>query len=433
MASVAETPRDSFRLSMLVYDTRFRAITIQVIVLVLVLLFVGWLADNTIKNLAAKDKDINFGFLWNRAGYDIDQQLIPYTNDSSHGRAAVIGLLNTLVVAFFGCILATIVGVVAGVLRLSKNWLVGRLMTVYVEVFRNVPLLLWIIMAFTVFSETMPVPKDFKVTQEMVNNGTSPPAEMILFDSVAVTNRGSNIPMPLLDRPLGGIEIAGVPVNFSVLATLLVIVGSIFANRALLKVAKAVQEDTGVRPVTWWKSLAILFVPTIALLAAMGFHLEVPAFAAGEDGVSKGFNFVGGINVAHSFTALLIALSLYTGSYIAEAVRAGILAISRGQSEAAYALGLRPGRTMRLVILPQALRVIMPPLISQYLNLTKNTTLGIAISYLDLKGTLGGITLNQTGRELECMLLMMLIYLSLSLAISSVMNVYNNAMKLKER
>ena len=433
MASVAETPRDSFRLSMLVYDTRFRAITIQVIVLVLVLLFVGWLADNTIKNLAAKDKDINFGFLWNRAGYDIDQQLIPYTNDSSHGRAAVIGLLNTLVVAFFGCILATIVGVVAGVLRLSKNWLVGRLMTVYVEVFRNVPLLLWIIMAFTVFSETMPVPKDFKVTQEMVNNGTSPPAEMILFDSVAVTNRGSNIPAPLLDRPLGGIEIAGVPVNFSVLATLLVIVGSIFANRALLKVAKAVQEDTGVRPVTWWKSLAILFLPTIALLAAMGFHLEVPAFAAGEDGVSKGFNFVGGINVAHSFTALLIALSLYTGSYIAEAVRAGILAISRGQSEAAYALGLRPGRTMRLVILPQALRVIMPPLISQYLNLTKNTTLGIAISYLDLKGTLGGITLNQTGRELECMLLMMLTYLILSLIISSVLNAYNMSMQLKER
>ena len=433
MASVAETPKDSFRLSMLVYDTRFRAITIQVIVLVLVLLFVGWLADNTIKNLAAKDKDINFGFLWNRAGYDIDQQLIPYTNDSSHGRAAVIGLLNTLVVAFFGCILATIVGVVAGVLRLSKNWLVGRLMTVYVEVFRNVPLLLWIIMAFTVFSETMPVPKDFKVTQEMVNNGTSPPAEMILFDSVAVTNRGSNIPAPLLDRPLGGIEIAGVPVNFSVLATLLVIIGSIFANRALLKVAKAVQEDTGVRPVTWWKSLAILFVPTIALLAAMGFHLEVPAFAAGEDGVSKGFNFVGGINVAHSFTALLIALSLYTGSYIAEAVRAGILAISRGQSEAAYALGLRPGRTMRLVILPQALRVIMPPLISQYLNLTKNTTLGIAISYLDLKGTLGGITLNQTGRELECMLLMMLTYLILSLIISSVLNAYNMSMQLKER
>lgn len=204
-------------------------------------------------------------------------------------------------------------------------------------------------------------------------------------------------------------------------------------QRRLRARAKAIQEDTGIRPTIWWQSLLILFVPVILLLIAMGLHWEVPAFPAGENGVSKGFNFVGGINIAHSFTALLIALSLYTGSYIAEAVRAGILAISRGQTEAAFALGLRPGRTMSLIILPQALRVIIPPLISQYLNLTKNTTLGMAISYLDLKGTLGGITLNQTGRELECMLLMMLIYLILSLIISSLMNMFNTAMKLKER
>ena len=433
MATVAETPKSSFRLGMLIYDTRYRSITIQVIVLFLVFLFVSWLVDNTIQNLAAKDKDINFNFLWNRAGYDIDQQLIPYTNDSTHGRAAVIGLLNTLVVAFFGCILATIIGVFAGVLRLSNNWLVARIMTVYVEVFRNIPLLLWIILTFTIFSETQPEPKDFKVTQEMVNQGISPPAHKIFFDTVAITNRGSNIPLPLLERPLGGFEVAGVPVNFSVLATLLVIFGSVMINRTLLRQAKTTQEETGIRPVTWWKSLAILFLPTIALLVAMGLHFEVPAFAVGENGVSKGFNFVGGLNVAHSFTALLIALSLYTGAYIAEAVRGGILAISRGQTEAAYALGLRPGRTMRLVILPQALRVIIPPLISQYLNLTKNTTLGIAISYLDLKGTLGGITLNQTGRELECMLLMMLTYLILSLIISTVMNAFNASMKLKER
>jgi general L-amino acid transport system permease protein len=433
MATVAETPKSSFRLGMLIYDTRYRSITIQVIVLFLVFLFVSWLVDNTIQNLAAKDKDINFNFLWNRAGYDIDQQLIPYTNDSTHGRAAVIGLLNTLVVAFFGCILATIIGVFAGVLRLSNNWLVARIMTVYVEVFRNIPLLLWIILTFTIFSETQPEPKDFKVTQEMVNQGISPPAHKIFFDTVAITNRGSNIPLPLLERPLGGFEVAGVPVNFSVLATLLVIFGSVMINRTLLRQAKTTQEETGIRPVTWWKSLAILFLPTIALLVAMGLHFEVPAFAVGENGVSKGFNFVGGLNVAHSFTALLIALSLYTGAYIAEAVRGGILAISRGQTEAAYALGLRPGRTMRLVILPQALRVIIPPLISQYLNLTKNTTLGIAISYLDLKGTLGGITLNQTGRELECMLLMMLTYLILSLIISTVMNAFNSSMKLKER
>ena len=433
MTIAADAPKDSFRLSMLIYDTRYRAITIQVIVLLLFLAGVGWLLNNTMENLAAKDKDINFGFLFNRAGYDIDQQLIPYTNDSTHGRALIIGLLNTLVVAFLGCILATIIGVTAGVLRLSNNWLVARLMTVYVEVFRNVPLLLWIVLAFTIFSETMPEPKDFKVTQAMVDAGTTPVATMKFFDTVAITNRGTSIPLPLLHRPLGGFEVMGVPVSFSLLATLAVIAASLWFNKRLRTAARIEQENTGDRPTTWWKSLLILFVPVIVLLAAMGLHFEIPSFPAGENGVSKGFNFVGGIIVAHSFTALVIALSLYTGSYIAEAVRGGILAISRGQSEAAFALGLRPGRTMSLIILPQALRVIMPPLISQYLNLTKNTTLGLAISYLDLKGTLGGITLNQTGRELECMLLMMLIYLILSLIISSLMNMFNTSMKLKER
>jgi general L-amino acid transport system permease protein len=163
----------------------------------------------------------------------------------------------------------------------------------------------------------------------------------------------------------------------------------------------------------------------IALSLALGLHLEVPALT--------GFNFQGGILVAHSFTALVIALALYTAAFIAEIVRSGILAISRGQSEAAFALGLRPGRTMNLIILPQALRVIIPPLISQYLNLTKNTSLGIAVSYLDLRGTLGGITLNQTGRELECMLLMMLIYLTISLIISALMNLYNTSVQIKAR
>ena len=282
MALAADTPKDSFRLSMLIYDTRFRAITIQVIVLILVLLGIGWLVNNTIENLAAKDKDINFSFLFSRAGYDIDQQLIPYTNDSTHGRALVIGLLNTLVVAFFACIFATLIGVFAGVLRLSKNWLVGRLMTVYVEVFRNVPLLLWILLAFVIFSETMPEPKDFKTTQAMVDAGTTPAAQMILFDSVAITNRGTNIPAPLLERRLGGAEAFGVPINFSVLATLLVIAGSIWVNHLVRRRAKAVQEDTGIRPVTWWKSLLILIAPTLALLIAMGFHLEVPAFPMGE-------------------------------------------------------------------------------------------------------------------------------------------------------
>ena len=215
------------------------------------------------------------------------------------------------------------------------------------------------------------------------------------------------------------------PVSLSVVAFIAVLIGSFIVNARLLRHAKAVQEDTGLRPVTWWKSLLILFVPAIALLLAMGLHWEFPEL--------KGFNFQGGITVNHSFTALLLALTLYTGAFIAEIVRSGILAISKGQSEAAFALGLRPGRTMNLVILPQALRVIIPPLISQYLNLTKNTSLGIAVGYLDLRGTLGGITMNQTGREMESMVLMMAIYLTISLIISSMMNIYNNAVKLRER
>ncbi len=259
----------------------------------------------------------------------------------------------------------------------------------------------------------------------MIAAGEAPAASMFFDQSVAITNRGTNLPRPLLERGLGMVDVLTVPVNLSVLAAIAVIIGSFLINRALLRRVKAVQEETGVRPATWWKSLLILFAPIILLLWAMGFYLEYPAL--------KGFNFQGGINVAHSFTALLIALTLYSATYIAEAVRAGIMAISRGQSEAAFALGLRPGRTMRLIVLPQALRVIIPPLISQYLNITKNTTLGMAISYLDLKGTLGGITLNQTGRELESMLLMMMIYLSISLIISAIMNAYNNSVQLKGR
>lgn len=425
MAMATDVPKDSFRLSMLIYDTRYRSYTIQVVVLVLFAMAVAWLLNNTAQNLAARGKEFNFGFLWQRAGYDIGQQLIPYNNDDNHFRALLVGLLNTAVVAFFGCIFATILGVVVGVLRLSKNWLVSRIMTVYVETFRNVPLLLWILLSYVILSEVTPQPKDFKVTDEMIAAGEAPKASMMLFDTIAVTNRGTNIPSPLFERGLGTLDLGFMSLNLTFWAVAAVIAGSVFVNRRILASARVTQESTGVRPVTWWKSLLVLFAPVIVLLVAMGFHLEIPAL--------KGFNFQGGILVAHSFTALLIALTLYTAAFIAEIVRAGIQAISRGQSEAAFALGLRPNRTMKLIILPQALRVIIPPLISQYLNLTKNTSLGIAVSYLDLRGTLGGITLNQTGRELECMLLMMLIYLAISLTISTLMNMYNRSVQLKAR
>ncbi|MES2666463.1 MAG: ABC transporter permease subunit [Pseudomonadota bacterium] len=424
MAIASDAPKD-FRLSMLIYDTRFRAITIQVIVLLLVLLGVAWLLNNTIANLAAKDKDIDFGFLSARAGYDIGQALIPYTNDSSHFRAALVGLVNTLVLAFFGCVFATILGVVAGVLRLSNNWIVARLMTVYVEMFRNIPLLLWIILAYVILSETLPTTADFRKSAALIADGLPPIATMSFGDTVALTNQGLNVPSPFFTRGLGFINIGDLAISVSFLAVAAVLAVSILVNMGVLRRARVIQEATGDRPVTWWKSLLILIGPVAVLCIAMGLSFDLPVMGK--------FNFAGGISIDHAFTAMLVALTLYTGAFIAEAVRAGIQAISRGQSEAAFALGLRPNRTMKLIILPQALRVIIPPLISQWLNLTKNTSLGIAVSYLDLRGTLGGITLNQTGRELECMLLMMLIYLIISLIISSLANMYNASMKLKER
>lgn len=413
-------PKGGFRPSMLLYDTRFRSATIQIVVLLCVIAGLSWLVGNLFDNLAAKGKDLSFAFLWNRAGYDIGQHLIPYTNDSTHGRAAIVGLLNTLLVAALACFFATVVGVVVGILRLSNNWLVARMMTVYIEVFRNVPLLLWILLTYVILSEVMPEPRMFKPNADGVAQ-----AHMWFDGAVAVTNRGTNIPIILLDRPLGHLTIGPIVLNLSFLAIVAVLAVGYWINRMIRDAALARQEATGERPTTWWARLLILVAPTVLLLYAMGFHLEYPVF--------KGFNFTGGLNVAHAFTALLIALVLYSATYIAEAVRAGILAVSRGQTEAAYALGLSPGQTMRLIVLPQALRVIIPPLISQYLNITKNTSLGIAVSYLDLRGTLGGITMNQTGRELECMLLMMLIYLCLSLVISGVMNIFNAAVKLKER
>ena len=417
MAMTTEGSGSTFRLSMLLYDTRYRSMTIQIVVLFALMAGFAWLVDNTIRNLAALGKDFNFNFLFVRAGYDINQRFVEYTNDSTHGRAMLVGLLNTLVLAVVSCLTATVIGVVAGVLRLSKNWIVSRLMGVYVEAFRNVPLLLWIIVIFAIMTESMPAPSAFR--------GDDPASSMLFFDTVAITNRGVYVPGPLFTTSLGSINLGIISVSINFLLILAVIVGSVWANIILRRHASAVQEATGIRPVTWWKSLLILFAPITVVLIALGFHLDYPSL--------QGFNFQGGTYMRNSFIAMWLALSVYTGAFIAENVRAGILAISRGQTEAAFALGMRPSWTMNLVILPQALRVIIPPLISQYLNITKNTSLGIAVGYMDLRSTLGGITINQTGRELEGMLLLMLVYLTISLLISGVMNVYNSSVRLKER
>jgi len=435
MTMRTDPPKASFRLSQLIYDTRYRSITIQVIAMILVIAGLYWLVNNTIQNLSALGKDFDFGFLTQPAGYDINQRLVEYTSQSTHGKAAFVGILNTLLVAFLGCLLATILGVTAGVLRLSKNWVVSRLMAVYVEGFRNVPLLLWIIAIFALMTEGMPQPRDFKVGGE---------AAMILGDSVAVTNRGVYVPGIVFDNGFTGGAVADLVENavdgrrdsgimsgiaqseaVNWLILILVLIGSLYVIRLVRARADATQESTGIRPTTWYVQLALLIVPVGALMWYMGAQMQYPYL--------KGFNFTDGVHLRNSLIALWIALSLYTGAFIAEIVRSGILAISKGQSEAAAALGLRPKRTMNLVILPQAMRVIIPPLISQYLNLTKNSSLAIAVGYMDVRATLGGITINQTGRELEGILLMAAFYLALSLAISGVMNIYNNRTQLQER
>lgn len=389
---------------MLINDTRYRSYTFQFIALILLILAFAYLGYNLLANLQSAGLNISYKFLGEPAGYDINQTLIDYTSQSTHWRAAVVGVLNTLLVAFLGCIMATVIGVVVGVLRLSDNWLVRQLMSIYVEIFRNVPVLIWILIIMAVFIAVLPQPRDFR--------GEDATASMV-FGAFAFTGRGFYSPAPVFG-PGSGV----------VVAVFLASIAGIFAFR---NYAKKALYDRGQLIPTLWPSVCIFFVPAILAFFIMGrpITLDLPSL--------QGFNFQGGIFMRNSLIALWFALSIYTAAFIAENVRAGILAVSKGQTEAAASLGLRPGRIMNLVVLPQALRVIIPPLISQYLNLTKNSSLAIAVGYMDLTGTLGGITLNQTGRAIEAIFLLMLFYLAISLAISAIMNVYNNAVKLKER
>ena len=410
MSTMTDPPKADFRLSMLINDTRYRSLTFQVIAAVGIALSIWYLGNNLIQNLRAAGLNISYEFLGDPAGYDINQRLVEYDSQSSHARAAIVGLLNTLLVAFLACITATVFGVVAGVLRLSKNWLVSKLMAIYVEIFRNIPVLIWILIIFFIMTAVLPSPRAFR--------GEDPASSMVL-DLFAFTNRGVYIPRPEFTSGLFGVTF----LNW--LLVVVVLIGSWFASREIEKRATKTQEVTGERPKTMLVKLAVWLAPFVILMFLMGLTWDVPAL--------QGFNFSGGIKVGGPLIALWFALSIYTGAFIAENVRAGIQAISKGQTEAAAALGLRQGRIMNLVILPQALRVIIPPLISQYLNITKNSSLAIAVGYADITATLGGITLNQTGRAIECVLLLMLFYLTASLLISMGMNIYNASVKLKER
>tara|TARA_B100002019_G_C21220278_1_gene574347 strand:+ start:54 stop:1217 length:1164 start_codon:yes stop_codon:yes gene_type:complete len=378
-------------------NEKSREIIVQIIVLFFLGWFISWLVMNVNANFKALGKDISFEFLFIPAGYDINQYLIEYNNRDSHLRAGIVGLLNTGLVAFFGIILATVLGFSLGIIRLSKNWLASKIAYWYIEFSRNVPILLHILLWHGIIINTLPHPKK----------------AISLGDVTFLSNRGFYIPKPLTEN---GIE----------LVYLFTVIGIIFAI-LFAKYCKRKQDLTGVQyPVFWINFTVILSLPLIAFfLSGMPISLEIPAL--------KGFNFRGGMHMSPELAALTFALGIYTAAFIAEIVRAGILAIDKGQREAAESIGLKASKVMNLVILPQARRVIIPPLTSQYLNLTKNSSLAIAIGYMDLVATLGGISLNQTGREMETMLIVMLIYLSVSLTISAFMNWYNNKVKLVGR
>lgn len=404
MTTLTDPPKEQFHLSMLLNDTRYRSATFQAIAVILLVSAIAYLGSNLARNLREAGLNISFGFLSTPAGYDINQTLISYNNQDTNLRAAIVGILNTLLVSFLACVTATILGVFAGVLRLSQNWIVRKLMSVYVEIFRNIPLLIWILIIYGVMTVSMPGPRAFR--------GDNATASMIL-DSVAFTNRGIYVPAPIWG-----------PGSLVVVAVFVLSIFGVFAYR---RYATKLLYDTGRLLPMLWPSIAIFILPTLIAFVVMGapIGLDYPAL--------KGFNFQGGLKIGAPLIAMWIALSVYTGAFIAENVRAGIQAVSKGQTEAAAALGLRPGRIMNLVVLPQALRVIIPPLISQYLNITKNSSLAILVGYADITATLGGITMNQTGRAIECVIMLMIFYLIISLCISLVMNLYNNATKLQER
>lgn len=404
MALYSSQVSKQFRLSQLLNDKRYRAYTFQFFALFVLICIIAYLGRNLVQNLAAAGLNISYSFLGEPAGYDINQRLIDYNSQSTHLRATFVGILNTLLVAFLACITATIVGVTAGILRLSNNWIVAKLMTIYVEIFRNVPILIWILIVNSIFLAVLPQPKSFR--------GENPDATM-LWDAFAFTGRGIYAPKLIFFE---GCEI--------VIATFII---SIMAIIALRRHSRHMLYSEGRVIATGWSSIALFFVPTLLLYFAMGspIGLEYPEL--------KGFNFKGGLWARGSLISLWLALSIYTGAFIAEIVRAGIQSVSTGQTEAASALGMRPNFVMNLVVLPQALRVIVPPLISFYLNITKNSSLALAVGYMDVTATLGGITLNQTGRAIEAVLLLMFFYLIISLSISMIMNIYNRSIMLKER
>ena len=378
-------------------DPKFRSIAYQFILCAVVGFLVYGATRNAIDNLARAQIASGFGFWNTTAGFDISQTLIEYSaRGSTYGRAFWVGLLNTLLVAGLGIIFATILGFIVGISRLSSNWLLSKVAGGYVETIRNLPLLLQLLFWYNAVLKALP---DIR--------------ESIVVGGAFLNNRGLFLPEPIFKSGFGAVAITA----------LVGIVGSI----AFFLWARKRQERTGQQAPVFWVTLTLVLGLPLAVFALAGFPLGFDFPKAGR------FNIAGGVEVLPEFAALLFGLSVYTAAFIAEVVRAGILAVSRGQSEAAYSLGLRPGPTLRLIVVPQAMRVIIPPLTSQYLNLTKNSSLAVAIGYPDLVQVFTGTVLNQTGQAVEVVAITMLVYLVISLTTSLLMNIYNSRMALSER
>ncbi|MGE7369253.1 amino acid ABC transporter permease [Neorhizobium sp. NPDC001467] len=380
----------------LIYDPKVRSIFFQVLTVVIIVVAVMWIAHNVSSNLARTNTASGYGFLNGRSGFDVGQSLIAYSSDSTYGRAIVVGMLNTLLIAVTGIITATIVGFIIGIGRLSKNWLIARLCTVYVETFRNIPPLLVIFFWYSGVLAILPQPRD----------------AIHLPLSTFLSNRGLTFPYPIWGE---GASI--LPIVF-VVAVIIAIGFGLWQKRR--------QMATGRQLPTGWIAAAIVIGLPVLAFIAVGAPLSFDFPIEGR------FNLSGGGTVRPEFVALYLALSLYTAAFIAEIIRAGIKGVGKGQTEAAAALGLQPAKTTQLVVVPQAFRIIIPPLTSQYLNLTKNSSLGVAIGFPELFST-GSTTLNQTGQAIEMISIMLTIYLSISILTSLFMNWFNAKMALVER
>lgn len=388
-----DAPKQKLTLS----DPKVRAWLFQIITIVAVVSLGWFLFDNTQTNLEHRGITSGFGFLDRSAGFGIAQHLIDYTEADSYARVFLIGLLNTLLVSFIGIILATLLGFSIGIARLSPNWMVNKLATVYVEVFRNIPPLLQILFWYFAVFLTLPGPRNA--------HG--------YLDMFYVSSRGVNMPRALVAEGMTAFLVS------LVVAAIVTVLMVRWANKRF--------EETGEPFHKFWAGLALMLViPALSILiAGAPVHWEMPEL--------RGFNFVGGWVLIPELLALTLALTVYTAAFIAEIVRSGIKSVSHGQTEAARSLGLRPGPTLRKVIIPQALRVIIPPLTSQYLNLVKNSSLAAGIGYPEMVSLFAGTVLNQTGQAIEVIAITMSVYLAISISISLLMNWYNKRIALIER